>query len=68
MNQIKYTIEFPPELSSIINDFIFNFQELYVNIELIERNNAKKIRLTFETNPEMKEYFIYKLNQTIKQT
>lgn len=67
MNNIKYNIEFPQELSSIINDFIINFEELYVHTELIERNNSKKIRLTFETDPEMKEYFIYKLNKTIKQ-
>lgn len=67
MNNIKYNIEFPQELSATINDFIINFDELYVNTELVERNNSKKIRLTFETNPEMKEYFIYKLNKTIKQ-
>ena len=67
MKENKYAIEFPKELSPIINEFVINFKELYVHTELVERNNTGKIRLTFETNPEMKEYFIYKLNRTIKQ-
>ncbi|WP_027395421.1 hypothetical protein [Aquimarina latercula] len=66
MNEIKYSLEFSQELSAVINDFVINFKELHVHTEIVDRNEAKKIRLTFFTDPEMKEYFIYKLNREIK--
>ncbi|AXT53454.1 hypothetical protein D1818_22460 [Aquimarina sp. BL5] len=67
MTDIKYIIEFLQELSAIINDFVINFKELYVHTELVNRKHSKKIRLTFVTDQEMKEYFVYKLNRRIKQ-
>lgn len=65
---IKSTLEFPENLNLLIKNLVFNYQKMHINVELVDKNNGKKVRITFEGTQKMKDEFMEVLNEEIKNS
>lgn len=63
---IKYTIEFPENLNTLIKNLVFNYQKMYIEALVVNTNNGKKVRVSFEGDKKMKDDFIKELNKEIR--
>lgn len=63
---IKYTIEFPENLNTLIKNLVFNYQKMYIEAHVVNTNNGKKVRVSFEGDKKMKDDFIKELNKEIR--
>lgn len=63
---IKYTIEFPEHLNTLIKNLVFNYQKMYVEALVVNTNYGKKVRVSFEGDKKMKDDFIKELNKEIR--